>query len=221
MADHLRQTSRTLTCLVIDRQLLVGELIVSMLRSIAGIGSVSLATSVSRGGVADADQRFDLVIWRVSESDGDSDAETIMRVVLSSHPAAAVIVMANSPEACALPAECRERDVTTLGRETTVESLRRSVERVVQHRLGTRPAADPAAVLRPRELEVFALIGEGMSTKRIAAALGISTFTVNAHRREIVAKLEVVGAELVRAAALNTQRGHAVGGAQTAARTQP
>ena len=206
------RTSRTLTCLVIDRQLLVGELIVSMLRSIAGVGSVSLATSA-----ADAGQPVDLVIWRALEALGQPDHTEMVRAVLTSHPAAAVIELANTAETRVPPAEFRERDVTTLGPDATVESLRQRVERVLLQRLRVRPAADPAAVLRPRELEVFALIGEGMPTKRIADTLGITSFTVNAHRRAIVAKLGVVGAELVRAAALNNLRENAARRAPTGA----
>lgn len=53
--------------------------------------------------------------------------------------------------------------------------------------------------LTDRELEVLALIGAGRATKNIAAQMGISTRTVEAHRAHIKEKLGLTdGAELVR-----------------------
>jgi len=50
---------------------------------------------------------------------------------------------------------------------------------------------DPVASLTNRELEVFELIGRGLSVKQIAARLDISSKTVEAHRDRIKAKLNV------------------------------
>ena len=55
-------------------------------------------------------------------------------------------------------------------------------------------------MLLPRELEVFLLIGKGMTSPEIAASLGIGLPTVSTHRQAIASKLGVVGAELVRLA---------------------
>ena len=48
---------------------------------------------------------------------------------------------------------------------------------------------DPVASLTNRELQVFELIGRGLSVKQIAARLDISHKTVDAHRDRIRAKL--------------------------------
>ena len=53
---------------------------------------------------------------------------------------------------------------------------------------------DQAAVLEsvrmtPREREVVALIGEGLSNKEIAGRLGIATYTVKSHVRNVMEKL--------------------------------
>jgi DNA-binding NarL/FixJ family response regulator len=50
---------------------------------------------------------------------------------------------------------------------------------------------DPVASLTNRELEVFELIGRGLSVKQIAFRLNISGKTVEAHRDRIKAKLNV------------------------------
>lgn len=59
-----------------------------------------------------------------------------------------------------------------------------------------RPAAPatldrPAPVLTPREGEILARIGEGMSNKAIARRLGISAHTVKYHLEAVFAKLAV------------------------------
>ncbi len=64
--------------------------------------------------------------------------------------------------------------------------------------------------LTDRELEVLELIGSGRATKNIAAQMGISTRTVEAHRAHIKEKLGLSdGAELVRHAVQWVEsRGH-------------
>jgi DNA-binding NarL/FixJ family response regulator len=53
--------------------------------------------------------------------------------------------------------------------------------------------------LTAREREVLQLIAEGRTTKEIAAALNVSTKTVESHRRQIMGKLNLSGvAELTR-----------------------
>lgn len=56
-----------------------------------------------------------------------------------------------------------------------------------------RPAAAPGAAveLTPREREVLALLVDGETSASLAAALGISLHTANAHIRSIYRKLEV------------------------------
>jgi len=67
------------------------------------------------------------------------------------------------------------------------------------------PATPPAAgVLTAREREVLHLVAEGNSNKQVAATLGISTKTAEAHRINIMRKLKVHSvAEIVRYAVRN------------------
>lgn len=61
---------------------------------------------------------------------------------------------------------------------------------------------DPVAALTERELEVFALIGGGVSTREIADRLVLSMKTVDAHRRHMREKLNLRSTnELMRYAA--------------------
>ncbi len=58
---------------------------------------------------------------------------------------------------------------------------------------------DEEVKLTDREIEVMQKIAEGLSSKEAAANLGISETTVNTHRRNIMAKLDLPSAtHLVR-----------------------
>ena len=50
---------------------------------------------------------------------------------------------------------------------------------------------DPVQTLSDRELQVFGMIGEGQNTHEIARKLGISTKTVESHRKTIKTKLSI------------------------------
>lgn len=59
-------------------------------------------------------------------------------------------------------------------------------------RKGSRAgAADPVAVLSPREAEVLALVAQGRSNKEIASALSIAENTVKNHLKNILEKLHL------------------------------
>jgi DNA-binding NarL/FixJ family response regulator len=60
---------------------------------------------------------------------------------------------------------------------------------------------DPTEALSNRELEVFGMIGQGMTTQQIANKLDLSPRTVETHRKKIKTKLNLAnGAQLTRAA---------------------
>ena len=55
--------------------------------------------------------------------------------------------------------------------------------------VGFRPAEPPRPLLTPREVEILGCLGEGMSNKAVARALGISAHTVKFHLEAVFAKL--------------------------------
>jgi DNA-binding NarL/FixJ family response regulator len=107
-------------------------------------------------------------------------------------------------------------------KDTTPEDLRAAIRSVhagegyfspsIAHRLANalredatgatpRPAGPGVDALTNREREVLGLIGRGLLNKEVAATLGISVRTVEAHREAIMRKLEVRSvAGLTRAA---------------------
>ena len=85
--------------------------------------------------------------------------------------------------------------------EKLVEALRRveagevvlsdkMTRRLLQNVVGGKAAEqNPVESLSNRELEVFEMIGEGLTTKQIANRLDLSPKTVEAHREKIKSKL--------------------------------
>ena len=77
-----------------------------------------------------------------------------------------------------------------------------TTQRLVSQALGKHAVMDdPIETLTDRELEVFRLIGDGVSTSAIAEQLFLSTHTVDTHRENIKKKLGAkTGADLNRKA---------------------
>jgi DNA-binding NarL/FixJ family response regulator len=79
----------------------------------------------------------------------------------------------------------------------------RMTNRVLRRAAGSMAAPGETGLnsLSDRELQVFEMIGRGLSTKRIAACLSLSIKTVESHRENIKGKLRLAnGSELTREA---------------------
>lgn len=74
---------------------------------------------------------------------------------------------------------------------------------------GKEPSRSPIEKLSDRELEVFEMIGHGLSTKQIAAKLELSPKTIETYREHIKTKLNLDhGSELSRHAVQWVLQGH-------------
>jgi DNA-binding NarL/FixJ family response regulator len=83
-----------------------------------------------------------------------------------------------------------------LSEETTKRLLHRSIGRTDKARVSLVES------LSNRELEIFELLGEGLTTNQVAARLHLSVYTVDTYRRRIRQKLSLQNAaELINAAA--------------------
>jgi RNA polymerase sigma factor (sigma-70 family) len=88
--------------------------------------------------------------------------------------------------------------------EDLLRSIRNALELDQRQRMSRATKADIAArlaELTPREYEVMGMVTEGKSNKEIAAALGVTAKTVEAHRARVMEKMRAESlAELVRMA---------------------
>jgi DNA-binding NarL/FixJ family response regulator len=148
---------------------------------------------------------------------GPDDGIDLVRWIRSDHPNVRVLVLSMQDEA--LYAERLLRlgvsgyvmknvaGTDFLGALRKVARGQRHVSSAMGERLlsqvarGRSPAADedPVSALTDRELEVFRLIGEGISTREISQRLELSMKTVDAHRRHMREKLNLRStSELIR-----------------------
>lgn len=98
------------------------------------------------------------------------------------------------------------RQVLAGGIYLSVPMEKRLLKGLVRGRGG--PVLDPIETLTDRELEVFRLIGLGKTTREIAEELCLSAKTVETHRVQLKAKLNVKSVtELVRRAVQFEERG--------------
>ena len=74
----------------------------------------------------------------------------------------------------------------------TIPRLRSVIDRLIENDTRTAPLTGaPMRLLTPRELQVLALMGQGLSNPRIAGTLRVSPSTVKTHIEHIFSKLEV------------------------------
>jgi DNA-binding NarL/FixJ family response regulator len=192
-----------LTCLFVEDHTLIGQALAGVVRGLPGIGDVTLATTVAEAIAAAAELDVDLLIIDLALPDGHG--LDVLRAVLKWHPDVACVVLSAGASEFTCPTELSATILAIVEKSAALDALRFEVEAIVRRRLGGLPQANranPESLLRPRELQVFELIGKGMTTRQIAAAMSISETTVNTYRREIVAKLGAVGADLVRLATI-------------------
>lgn len=122
-----------------------------------------------------------------------------------------------------------------LNKETSTEELIDAMYKVLEGRLALSPemtesllqrklrgeeesTGDAVDRLSDRELEVFELLGEGLSTRRVAERLKLSVKTIDSHRDNIKQKLDIQDAnELIRRAVYWTVERMENGGSPEAA----
>ena len=187
--------------LVVDDHEMVAQGLTEVLSEEAGIEVVGRA-----GTVRDAERMAgqwspDVVVmdYRLPDGDGVSAAS----VIRDNNPDT-VIVMVSASEhdtvvAAALEAGCAGYVTKHRAVEEVVSAVRAAARgdaafpaAVVGRLLARRSGSNRrTGTLTPRELEVLQLLGDGLSTRDIAARLFVSVSTVRNHVQNILAKLDV------------------------------
>jgi two-component system, NarL family, response regulator NreC len=126
--------------------------------------------------------------------------EAVRRIKAQSPAKVVVLSMHTAPEVVSRAREAgcdgyvvKGADVSELGR--AIRSALEGVPYFSPELKDFADAGDPLARLSAREREVLQLIAEGHTNKEIAARLGISVHTVNAHRVSLMSKLDLHDAQ--------------------------
>src|SRR4051812_13436280 len=84
-----------------------------------------------------------------------------------------------------------ERAIHAVATGGTYLSKRISKQAVRAHLANTGDIQTPIEQLTPRQREVLQLIGEGNNTKQVADSLGVSIKTIEAHRLQLMQRLDI------------------------------
>ncbi len=185
------------------------QLLVGMLRTVPGIRLAAVAQGVREAIQACQQHPVDLLILDLRLPDGDG--LEVLRHVASRRSVVECIVLSSAAAEFSCPQSLLKHIRAIVDKTQTYERLSAAIQEVVRDRgvpttrHDSSSSGDPCEILRPRELEVFELIGQGLTTNEIGARLGISQNTVETHRKNIASKLKASGAELVRLATIYNQ----------------
>jgi DNA-binding NarL/FixJ family response regulator len=200
---------------IVDDHPFVREGLKQLLAGQTDFSLVAEASNVTDARSAIAGQKPDVAV--VDLALGSDDGVDLVRWVRQEHPDVRVLVLSMQDEA--LYAERLLRlgvsgyvmknvaGTDFLGALRKVARGQRHVSAAMGERLlsqvakGRAPGTDedPVGALTDRELEVFRLIGEGISTREISQRLDLSMKTVDAHRRHMREKLNLRStSELIR-----------------------
>lgn len=182
------------------------QLLVGMLRTVPGIDVRATVGSVADAVAAIRNEAFDLLILDLKLPDGEG--LEILRAAAAANADLDCIVLSSAAAEFTCPQGLLPNLRALVDKTQAYEQLQTAIAAIVRTRgiaVPTGGGGDPQGLLRPRELEVFRLIGRGLKTNDIGRQLGISRNTVETHRKSIAAKLGASGAELVRMATLHNQ----------------
>lgn len=192
-----------LRCLIVEDQLMFLQMLERMLHSIPGIGVVTIAQSEAAGIRACEEHLPDLLLLDLALPDGDG--LRVARHLARVNPSAKVIILSGEASTFICPAALNHQIHAVLDKTQAFEDLTSELRSLIPREkasLAYRGSRGPSELLSGRELEIFRLIGLGISTKEIGDKLSISPHTVQAHRKRIAAKLGTAGNELLQAAVL-------------------
>jgi two-component system nitrate/nitrite response regulator NarL len=196
-----------IACMLVEDQTIFLQLLSGMLRAMPGIEVVA-----SAGTVADAkaiiaergdDRSIDLLILDLGLPDGDG--RDVLEAAAARYPDLDCIVLSAAASEFNAPEPLLDHVRAVVDKTQAYEQLQAEISEIRRLRGHADTGLDVAAIatLRPRELAVFRLIGQGLTSAAISESLGISRHTVETHRKNIVNRLRVSGAELVRLATLH------------------
>jgi len=198
-----RPADSPLTCIAVEDQVMFLELLTGLLVARPRLHVVGQARNVRTGVKACQELKADLLLLDLDLPDGDG--LEVARAFLDARPDGRVIVLSGHVSKFVCPAWLTDRVQAVVSKNDTFDVLRRELDELLgpisPNASGPAlPTDGQGQPLTSREKEVYALIGDGLSTAEIAARMGVSSHTVQTHRKRIASKLGTRGDELMRRA---------------------
>ena len=173
-------TPRELRCLIVEDQVMFLQLLRSMLEAMPGLQVVATATrQVDAIALCSGDNAPDLLILDLALPDGDGLA--VAEALAATRPHAKVVVLSGQGSSFVCPAALQPWIVGVVDKTAAFSELQRVLEPCMPS------VGEP---LTPRQREIYALIGQGLTNKEIAQALGLVEGTVKNYMSDLMTKLE-------------------------------
>jgi DNA-binding NarL/FixJ family response regulator len=207
--DAVNEGLPVLTCLVLDRHILVGKAVGGLLAEHCGLDLVAVFSSVAQALVFIENSPPDLLL--LDEHCAGEHGESWIDAALAlkrANPAGRLILITDVSDELIPPAEIEPMLLGIVNKRHDWDDLVRMVTRLQELSPRRSHMSNPKwrlqmETLSPRELRVFHALGLGLLNKEIAQSLGLTLQTVETYRKHISAKLSLSGSELIRAATLH------------------
>ena len=195
-----------LSCVIVEDQAMFLDMLGGMLAMRGGLNIVDRARSVAAGKKCCLQHRPDLLVLDLTLADGSG--LDVAQTFLQANPAGRVIVVSGNASDFVCPAWLNGALQAVIDKNETFQALRQELDELLgpaRPGLSVHRDVAPATLLTAREAEIFALIGDGFTSREIGEQLSISEQTVQTHRKRIAAKLGTHGDELTRIAVTQRQ----------------
>lgn len=173
------------------------DLLAATLDQIPGLRVVAKAATAAAAIEAVGTWHPDLLILDLDLP--DAPGTCVADALLACHPTARLIVLSGQASSFICPERLEPMLQAVIDKTNAYQELHQELAALIPT---ANPPSPPLERLTARERQILRLIGEGLSSKRIASQLAISPDTVQTHRRHIASKLGMAGAELIRTAVL-------------------
>lgn len=195
-----------MNAIVIEDQILFRELIVSVLRGDFGLNIVGQFEDGENGLAACLDQKPELVVLDLKIK--GLGGLTVFNRLKDLCPETKIILVSAhfTPEIVKTAVEKGVNGLVT--KNSSFDSLKDAIGQIIKGAVYYSPEAyallrqpinnkeytDGLKMLTPRETDVLQMVGEGYSSKEIASQFNLSVRTIDAHRSNIMRKLNLRGA---------------------------
>ncbi|MFE1783695.1 response regulator [Streptomyces sp. NPDC059506] len=196
--------------LVVDDQHLIRSGIVTLLRTVEGLGPVAEASDGEEAVAAAREHRPELVLMdiKMPRLSGLAATERILALGLDPTPRIVVLTTFDDDEfvyaalraGCSgfllkdmPPAQLLSAVTATLSADLLVAParVRQLVERHTAHHQQSRTRTDSTGMLTSREVEVLGFVAEGLANEEIAEHMCVSESTVKTHLHRAMTKLNL------------------------------
>jgi len=192
--------TESLGAVIVEDERMFSEMLARSLIDVSGLELMARAYTAEEGKAACARHRPALLILDLALPDGNG--LDVLRALIADRPDATALILSAHAEDFVVPAELKDSIAAVVSKADAYGAVNDHVRRLV--RAYVPNVEDEAALidrLTPRELEVFNLLGEGLTNRGIAKRLSRSATTVATHRKMIAVKLRCSGAALMAMAA--------------------